>query len=514
MNKTSVARQMKTTIFLPRAQGSLQRKCVCGKHIIAGGECPKKKSTLQRKLTIGAGNDALEREADRNAEQVMTASAQSSVGGAPLGIQCLSGQATGQMITAPDSVDRTLASSGKALEPAVRQDMEQRFGYDFSRVRVHSGTEAEQSARDVNAHAYTVGQNIVFGAGGFTPETHQGRRLLAHELTHVVQQSKGSVEPMIQRRLLVTADKKADIKAMFDLLEPASGFRLKHDAKTNEVSVTASVLKPPSFVLADRLATIMDDPKQDAEIHLGRKQEGVHVGAFPSDLSKPVQEIRIDHILALEKGAPGSGVAKLAHEIVENYEGHALKDYNWNVAFDASHKKAVETEDLIESELGHPGSRRNTFSVVTDPGKGKPSFLRGIEDREKYFLVWDESFDRKGAISNVRRVPRVKVSTYKIEGFTAGSNTLPKAGAATITALAADLKTNPTASALVEGFAAAGTTADKNVRLAMEWADIVQNQVIEKVADKINTSWRRFHLVGSAAKSGNFVVITVERPDM
>jgi hypothetical protein len=67
--------------------------------------------------------------------------------------------------------------------------MEQRFDYDFSRVRVHTGAAAEQSAQDVNAHAYTVGHNIVFGSGRFAPRTRGGQRLLAHELTHVVQQS-------------------------------------------------------------------------------------------------------------------------------------------------------------------------------------------------------------------------------------------------------------------------------------------------------------------------------------
>jgi hypothetical protein len=67
--------------------------------------------------------------------------------------------------------------------------MEQRFGRDFSRVRVHTGTTAEQSAHDVMAHAYTLGHDIVFGAGRFAPGTSAGRRLLAHELTHVVQQT-------------------------------------------------------------------------------------------------------------------------------------------------------------------------------------------------------------------------------------------------------------------------------------------------------------------------------------
>jgi hypothetical protein len=75
------------------------------------------------------------------------------------------------------------------LTLALRQDMEQRFGHDFSRVQVHSGVAAEQSARDVNAYAYTVGHKIVFGAGRYAPATQEGRRLIAHELTHVVQQS-------------------------------------------------------------------------------------------------------------------------------------------------------------------------------------------------------------------------------------------------------------------------------------------------------------------------------------
>jgi hypothetical protein len=75
------------------------------------------------------------------------------------------------------------------LEPAVRLDMEQRIGYDFSRVRVHSGPAAARSAQDVNAHAYTVGHNIVFGAGQPALESREGRKLLAHELTHVAQQT-------------------------------------------------------------------------------------------------------------------------------------------------------------------------------------------------------------------------------------------------------------------------------------------------------------------------------------
>ncbi len=178
--------------LLPSAQGMLQRKCACGSHTVAGEECTectKNKSRLQRKLAIGSSNDPLEREADRIAGQVLTMPAPSAVGVAPLHIQRYMGEATKGKGFAPTSVDRVLAGLGKPLEPALRQDMEQRFGHDFSRVRVHSGASAEQSTREVNANAYTVGHNVVFGAGLFAPETQEGRRLIAHELTHVVQQS-------------------------------------------------------------------------------------------------------------------------------------------------------------------------------------------------------------------------------------------------------------------------------------------------------------------------------------
>ncbi|TFH47379.1 MAG: DUF4157 domain-containing protein [ANME-2 cluster archaeon] len=106
----------------------------------------------------------------------------------PPRIQRYMGHPTGKADTAPSSVDRVLASSGNPLGPALQQDMEQRFGHDFSRVRLHSDGAAEQSAQEVNASAYTVGRDIVFGAGQLTPGTHAGRKLLAHELTHVIQQ--------------------------------------------------------------------------------------------------------------------------------------------------------------------------------------------------------------------------------------------------------------------------------------------------------------------------------------
>ena len=170
----------------------LQRKCACGSATSSlTGNCAECSSNkrLQAKLAIGASNDPLEQEADRIADQVLAGPAPLVSSGAPPRIQRFAAQPTGSVNTAPASVERVLTSPGRPLEPALEQDMGQRFGHDFSRVRVHAGAAAEQSAREVNAHAYTVGQDIVFGAGRFAPGTLEGRRLIAHELTHVVQRS-------------------------------------------------------------------------------------------------------------------------------------------------------------------------------------------------------------------------------------------------------------------------------------------------------------------------------------
>ena len=92
----------------------------------------------------------------------------------------------------PPIVDEVVRSPGRPLEPPTRQFMERRFGSDFGSVRVHTSSRAAESARTVDARAYTVGGDVVFGAGEYRPETTDGRRILAHELTHVLQQAPGT----------------------------------------------------------------------------------------------------------------------------------------------------------------------------------------------------------------------------------------------------------------------------------------------------------------------------------
>jgi hypothetical protein len=88
----------------------------------------------------------------------------------------------------PPVVHEVLNSPGQSLDLPTREFMESRFGKDFSHVRIHTDGKAARSTRAVDALAYTVGKDVVFGAGHYAPSTNAGRRILAHELTHVVQQ--------------------------------------------------------------------------------------------------------------------------------------------------------------------------------------------------------------------------------------------------------------------------------------------------------------------------------------
>jgi Domain of unknown function (DUF4157) len=90
-------------------------------------------------------------------------------------------------------VHQILRSSGQSLNPNLQQSMESRFGRDFSQIRIHTDQKANQSAQSINAQAYASGKHIVFGVNQYQPTTDQGRKLIAHELTHTIQQSSSDV---------------------------------------------------------------------------------------------------------------------------------------------------------------------------------------------------------------------------------------------------------------------------------------------------------------------------------
>jgi hypothetical protein len=86
-------------------------------------------------------------------------------------------------------VSDVLSTPGRPLDATTLGFFSARFGHDFSHVRVHAGAEAAESARSIDALAYTVGSHVVFGSGQYAPGSHSGKRLIAHELAHVIQQN-------------------------------------------------------------------------------------------------------------------------------------------------------------------------------------------------------------------------------------------------------------------------------------------------------------------------------------
>src|SRR5262245_35484849 len=189
--------------------GVVQRKCACG------GGCPdcRQHASPPPGLKISEPSDALEQEADQIAEQVMRMPVHElsiSTGTTQLSRKCaacededapalwtkLAETAGAAVSEVPGIVHEVLRSPGHPLDAGTRAFFEPRFGRDFGQVRVHADGEAAKGARAVHARAYTLGRDIVFGAGQYSPETREGKRLLAHELTHVVQQEGAGPQPI------------------------------------------------------------------------------------------------------------------------------------------------------------------------------------------------------------------------------------------------------------------------------------------------------------------------------
>jgi len=171
---------------------------------------PPLSGVIQPKLAISQADDPLEQEADGVADYVMRMpDPQASLTAAPPQInrecaackeeekktlQTKSAGTARPDSEAPPIVYDVLRLSGEQFDANTRQFFEPRFGYDFSQVRVHTGAKAAESARGINALAYTFGQHVVFGDRQYAPQTTKGKRLLAHELTHVLQQRESDVQ--------------------------------------------------------------------------------------------------------------------------------------------------------------------------------------------------------------------------------------------------------------------------------------------------------------------------------
>jgi len=186
----------------PAPQAVIHR-CACG------GTCPRCRPAggTGDGIPVSQPGDQAEREAERIANAV--AGAGSRIGRettSPLRRTAGADQAGAPVELAQRATVEASLRSGRPLPEPTRASLEKRFGADFSAVRIHTGPQAASAARSLQARAFTLGHDVAFGRGEYRPETAAGRRLLAHELTHVLQQQRSTTSAvqggahMVQQR--------------------------------------------------------------------------------------------------------------------------------------------------------------------------------------------------------------------------------------------------------------------------------------------------------------------------
>lgn len=195
----------------------------------------------------------------------------------------------------PPIVSSVLSSPGHSLDTGTRSFMESRFGHDFSGVRIHTGPDAAASAHAVGAHAYTVGNDIVFGSGKYDPQSPDGQRLLAHELTHTIQQrgvQLSAIESLGTSTPGDTFESEAD--AVANAIMSGGSASVAHAAPAVIARQGTGAGQQPIPGPAGRAWTPLPTP-----LNVGNGQRATHMSALNSDTIA----FRIDKFnLPTEKG--------------------------------------------------------------------------------------------------------------------------------------------------------------------------------------------------------------------
>jgi hypothetical protein len=213
-------------------------------------------SIIQAKMKIGKSNDKFEQEADRIADEVMRMPerrVQWQLGEEAEQEQFIQrNEAADQILRARYELEtqgRSLTEGGRPLPKSVRSFFEPRLGYRFNRVRIYRNPMAAKFAKALNSRAFTLGTNVFFAKGQYSPDTARGRRLLAHELTHVVQQNKSHFRsrPVIQCWGPGVHEELTE-NGVKQIFSDYPGFKMNREALSKLVSYSASMdFNPPEI---------------------------------------------------------------------------------------------------------------------------------------------------------------------------------------------------------------------------------------------------------------------------
>lgn len=397
------------------ASGLLQRKCACGKNTAGGGECgacSRAHGQLQRK-SAGTTHDA--------------ATASGSVHGVP------------------DSVHEVLSSAGSPLEPLTRAFMESRFGQSFGHVRVHTDAKAEESARALDARAFTVGSNIVFA--GSSPARDPST--LAHELTHVVQQSRGLASSSTGLRVSppdtaheheadrvardVLTDSQHGLRAPAKALSPAPAAIQRQPAKPASAAPhkleTFSKSKGDKRRLSD--AVLPDFRAAAAEV---KNETGVDIMQDPGDTTRDIglktTKAGADNFTWHKTGRAVDISQKLKWLIIKEgtkddvrfrlfLEKKPDKKQKQTTTYDRTFNKANKP-DIHHSSFRESAIFKKTFVDVTqillDHGFSRIAPQEGWEKNRDKQEWWH--FEKRGGLSMYGALREIYTDDQIAEGFT------------------------------------------------------------------------------------------------
>lgn len=331
----------------------------------------------------------LEREADAVADRIMTMGevAETPVtGNAESSIQAKSSTDSQPSAVSADThsrINQRKGVGGRPLPGHVRDFMEPRFGTDFGRVRVHNDSSAASLARDLNARAFTVGRDIFFGRGHSTFHTPGARRLLAHELTHTLQQSSESTGATIQRSSL--GDLWTDTKELAKGVNEGAG-KLWNQAKEGIGEV------------ADR-------------VHAGAKGIQCRAGLISPPTDEWMTNKRIDKLAShtgsyMRKGENGAGVELVQKTL--HYWGCKKKGTDLLPIFGADRDYGNETKEAVKEfqrdhDLADDGTVGwNTFDRLDAVARGRTEHPGGATDDnvEHYLIEGADFFKHRDGTSN------------------------------------------------------------------------------------------------------------------
>jgi len=429
-SKSASVRDFPTRHVTPNrrlADGILpQRKPACA----CGGGCPRCQ-TAASNLKISAPDDHYEREADRVAEEIMgtpapsgeqappltsklpvllqrdcytPAEAQEEEGESPLQrkVQAPIPSSAG---VAPQPHSAALPGGGRPLPELVRSFFEPRFGYHFDSVRIHTDERAAELAQAVGARAYTIGRNIVFGAQQYAPETTGGKKLLAHELTHVVQQSGrldeeawpdtaakgpgtearvGSLhisrmgdesQAAVQRKLCVGGSSAAGLVTMLNSCAGLGGMALSDTSCPTCPGLKNVELfpgPPTGDIFTKTLWDVFTNQSTTACWRGVSGDGGVFMDQFVT------RSFDIGDLGNLPLGAPSSAPSAftrcedLTHIVTEFWNGDRT-----GAGFPASHALGLAAQDTFRSEKGQSGTL--VRQVLVSTGHGVTEYSNGAK---------------------------------------------------------------------------------------------------------------------------------------